>query len=255
MKRLIAMLLLACLAVVSLSAHADAQRRGGGGGRRGGGGGGFRGGGGGGMSRGGARTSVTSRPSRPSGGNYSRPATRPSTPAASRPSLGQGANRPSVSPPANRPNVGGGAAGGGNLANRPGGGANVGNGNRENLGNGNRTNVGNGNRTNISNDRPINVNDNDLNINGGHWDGGYGCCYGWGAAAAGFAAGAITAAAIGSTVYALPPSCPAYYYGGVTYNHCGGVWYEPQFQGTETTYVVVNAPEGAPAETTAPPPP
>ena len=248
MKRLITLLLLVCLAVASLSVHADAQRRGGGGGRRGGGGGGFRGGGGGGMSRGGARTSVTSRPS---GGNYSRPATRPSTPTASRPNLGTGANRPSVSPPANRPNVGGGVAGGGNLANRPGGGANVGSGNRPNVGNG--SNIGSGNRTNISNDRPINVNDNDVNINGGHWDGGYGCCYGWGAAAAGFAAGAITAAAIGSTVYALPPSCPAYYYGGVTYNHCGGVWYQPEFQGTETTYVVVNAPEGAPAESAPPP--
>jgi hypothetical protein len=70
----------------------------------------------------------------------------------------------------------------------------------------------------------------------------------------GFAAGAITAAAIGSTVYALPPSCPAYVYGGATYNHCGGVWYQPEFEGTETTYVVVNAPEGAPAESAPPPP-
>lgn len=150
---------------------------------------------------------------------------------------------------ANRP------GGGANIGNRPAGGAgsNIGGGNRTNIGEGNRTNIGEGNRTNISNDRPINVNDNDVNI-GGDWDGHYGCCYGWGAAAAGFAAGAITAAAIGSTVYALPPSCPAYVYGGVTYNHCGGAWYQPQFEGEETTYVVVNAPAGAPAEgtTTAP---
>ena len=119
---------------------------------------------------------------------------------------------------------------------------------------GDRTNIGSGDRTNINN-RPINVNDNDVNFNGGDWDGNYGCCGGWGAAAAGFTAGAITAAAIGSTMYALPPGCPPYVYGGITYNHCGGVWYQPEFEGTETTYVVVNAPPGAPAESSAPPPP
>jgi aquaporin Z len=30
--------------------------------------------------------------------------------------------------------------------------------------------------------------------------------------------------------------------GGVTYQQCGSVWYQPQFVGTGTTYVVVNAP-------------
>jgi hypothetical protein len=132
----------------------------------------------------------------------------------------------------------------------------VGNGNRTDIGNGNRTNIGNGDRTNISNDRPINIQDNDIVAGGGNWNGGYGCCYGgWGAAAAGFVAGAVTAAAIGSTVYALPPSCPVAVYGGVTYNHCGGVWYQPEFEGTETTYIVVESPEGAPAESAPPPPP
>ncbi|HEV8235680.1 MAG TPA: hypothetical protein VGP84_13820 [Gemmatimonadaceae bacterium] len=285
MKRLNAYILLVCLALATLGTHADAQRRGGGGARggggmrggggggmRGGGGGGFRGGGGG-MSRGGARTSVTSRPSRPSGG-FSRPSapsggfSRPSTPTASRPSVGQPATRPSVG----QPGAGGGAGGGGNrVANRPAGGVgagagggrtnvggdrtNIGNGNRGNIGSGDRGNIGNGDRTNISNDRPININDNDIVAGGGHWDGDYGCCYGWGAAAAGFAAGAITAAALGSTVYALPPSCPVAVYGGVTYNHCGGVWYQPQFEGTETTYVVVESPPGAPAQDSSSPPP
>jgi len=215
-------------------------------------------GGGGGISRGGARTSVTSRPSRPSG-NFSRPSNpvanrpagggnRPTNPVGSRPNAGQPGNRPSVTPPANRPGVG---AGGGNLANRPGAGA----GNRPNVGNGDRTNIGNGDRTNISNDRPININDNDIVAGGGHWDGDYGCCYGWGGAAAGFVAGAVTGAALGSMVYALPPSCPPYVYGGVTYNHCGGVWYQPQFQGTETTYIVVESPPGAPADESAAPAP
>jgi hypothetical protein len=118
------------------------------------------------------------------------------------------------------------------VANRPAGG------DRGNLGSGDRTNVGNG-------DRQININDNDVNI-GGDWDGHYGCCYGWGGVAAGFVAGAVTGAIIGSSVYALPPACPASIYGGVTYNYCGGVWYQPQFQGTETTYIVVEAPPGAP---------
>jgi hypothetical protein len=196
---------------------------------------------------------VTSRPSRPSGG-FSRPSTpsggfsRPSAPVASRPSVGQPATRPSVGQPANRPAIGAGGNGGGRT--------NIGNADRTNIGNGDRTNIGNGDRTNISNDRPININDNDIVAGGGHWDSDYGCCSGWGAAAAGFAAGAITAAAIGSTVYALPPACPISVYGGTTYNHCGGVWYQPQFQGTETTYIVVEQPAGAPPQdSSAPPPP
>ena len=253
MKRLNACIVLVCLALATQVERAEAQRRGGGGSRGGGGmrggGGGYRGGGGG-MSRGGARPSVTSRPSRPSGG-----LSRPSAPTAS---------RPSVSPPASRPSVG---AGGNVGANRPaGGGAGAGAGGRTNIGGdrtnvanrpaGDRTNIGSGDRTNISSDRPINIQDNDIVAGGGHWDNDYGCCSGWGAAAAGFAAGAITAAAIGSSVYALPPACPVAVYGGVTYNHCGGVWYQPQFQGSETTYIVVEAPAGAPAaESTAPSPP
>ena len=231
MKRLSACMLVACLAVAAVAEHTDAQRRGGGGGRGGGGrggGGGFRGGGsrggggfggGGGMSRGGARTSVTFPSSRPSGG-FSRPA------APSAPSFGQ---------PGNRPNVGA----GGSIANRPGAG-----------GVGDRTNLGSGDRTNISN-RPINIRDNDIVAGGGNWDNDYGCCSGRGAA---FAAGALTAAAVGSVLYTLPPSCPMTYVGGVTYNYCGGVWYEPQFSGTDTTYVVVEAPSGAPAQGSTPPP-
>jgi hypothetical protein len=179
------------------------------------------------MSRGGARTSVTSRPSGFSGGasRPAAPAARPSTPVA---------NRPSGNP----------------SRNLGGGGANVGDrtGNRQA---GDRTNIGNGDRTNVSN-RPINIQDNDIVAGGGgRWDYNHGCCYGggWGAAAAGFVAGA----AIGSMLYALPPGCPAQVYGGVTYNHCGGVWYAPQFEGTETTYIVVESPPGAPAETAAPP--
>lgn len=254
MKRLNIVVVAVSLVFGSVLNHADAQRRGGGGMR---GGGGARGGGGmsrggGGMSRGGARSSVT----RPSGG-FSRPsgsAPRPSNPVANRPSGGQAGNRPNLNPsgnlgsrgtdlanrPGNRPagdrgSIGNGNIGDGNIGNRP-----------SNRPAGDRGNIGNGNTSN----RPINIQDNDIVAGGGHWDYGHGCCYGWGAAAAGFVAGA----AIGSMVYALPPSCPAYVYGGVTYNHCGGAWYAPQFQGTETTYIVVEAPPGAPADTATSPP-
>jgi hypothetical protein len=41
---------------------------------------------------------------------------------------------------------------------------------------------------------------------------------------------------------------------GVTYNHCGGAWYQPQFEGSETNYIVVESPEGAPPESTPAPP-
>lgn len=245
MKRLNLSIFVVCLAIATIGEHADAQRRGGGGARGGGGmrggGGGMRGGGGmsrpsGGMSRSSARSSVTSRPSRPSGGSsFSRPSS------------------PSGGGLANRPNAGAGA--GGNRTNISGGEV-VSGGNRSNIGNGNRTNVGRGDRTNISSDRPINIQDNDVIAGGGHWGGDYhgGCCYGWGGVGAGFVAGAVTGAIIGSTVWALPPSCPVTVVGGVPYNHCGGVWYQPQFQGTEANYIVVESPQGAPPESTTAPP-
>ena len=58
--------------------------------------------------------------------------------------------------------------------------------------------------------------------------------------AVGVAAG-VTAAAIGSLAYSLPPSCTPYTYGG-PYYQCGNVWYQPQYQGSSVTYVVVNPP-------------
>jgi hypothetical protein len=64
------------------------------------------------------------------------------------------------------------------------------------------------------------------------------------------AAAAVTAAVIGSTVYALPYGCSTAYYAPYTYNHCGDTWYQPQFEGTETTYIVVEPPSGASSSTT-----
>ncbi len=116
---------------------------------------------------------------------------------------------------------------------------NTGNINRGNVntGNINRGNINTGN-VNIGNDVNINV-DRDYN-NGWHdWDDHYH------PVARGVAVGtaaAVTAAAIGSMIYTLPPSCSPYPYRSYTYYSCGGVWYQPQYQGTTVTYVVVAKP-------------
>ncbi len=87
----------------------------------------------------------------------------------------------------------------------------------------------------------------DVNVVGrNNWDDRYdGCCY-YGpvrrAAAVGYAAGAVTAAAVGTAVYDLPSSCTTTVVNGTTYMQCGDSWYKPQFSGTTTTYVVVNPP-------------
>jgi hypothetical protein len=57
------------------------------------------------------------------------------------------------------------------------------------------------------------------------------------------ATAAVTAAAIGSMYYSLPPSgCSPYPYSSYTYYYCGSVYYKPQYQGDTVVYVVVNKP-------------
>lgn len=95
-------------------------------------------------------------------------------------------------------------------------------------------------------DRDVNI-DRDININDRrHWDPDYGCCYNHyhpvARAAVATAAVAATAAAIGSTVYTLPPSCTVVVVNDIAYEECDGVWYQPQFVGTSTSYVVVSPP-------------
>ena len=53
---------------------------------------------------------------------------------------------------------------------------------------------------------------------------------------------ARTSAAIGSTVYSIPPSCSVVVVDSVTYQQCGSVWYEPRYVDTSIQYVVVDAP-------------
>jgi len=47
---------------------------------------------------------------------------------------------------------------------------------------------------------------------------------------------------MGTVVVVLPPACVAVNYGGVVYQNCGGVYYRPQFYGTQLTYAVVPMP-------------
>jgi hypothetical protein len=72
-----------------------------------------------------------------------------------------------------------------------------------------------------------------------------GCCGGWdndyhpvATAAAVGAAAAVTSAVIGSMVRTVPAGCVPVNYGGIVYQQCGGVWYQPQ----GAQFVVVNAP-------------
>jgi len=183
-------------------ALAEAQR----GGR--GGGGGMRGGGGGGG--GGVRSAGVSSISRGSGG------------------MSGGGGRASSRPA-------GGAAASDRMANRGGDRANTGNinsGNRVNTGDINRGNINTGNTYN----RNVNVDVNDRRYD---YDDHYhpvarGVAVG--------AAAAVTAAAIGSTMYSLPPACSPYAYGGYSYYSCGGTYYETRYEGDTVVYVVVEPP-------------
>jgi hypothetical protein len=184
-----------------------------------------------------ARPSVTSR--------------RPSP--ASRPNIGAGniGQRPGAGNIGQRPGAGniGQRTAAGDIANR---GSNIANRGDVNRGDVRRAvdnrNLSASDIAGIRNNGNINNIGNDINIdNDGHWgwDGHYdGCCYHPIATGVGIAAGAaLTAAAIGSIVYALPPDCVTTVVNYTTYNHCGSVWYEPQFNGTSTTYVVVEPPQ------------
>ena len=66
------------------------------------------------------------------------------------------------------------------------------------------------------------------------------------AAAVGIVAGtaaAVTQAALGSTVYALPTTgCVSTITAGLTYFHCGTIWYQPRYVSSGVSYVVVTGP-------------
>jgi hypothetical protein len=101
--------------------------------------------------------------------------------------------------------------------------------------------------TNVNANRNVNANVNrNVNVNvDNNWN--HGCCgYGGGGiyhpVAAGVAVGMVagaTAAAIGSSYYALPPSCSPY---AGSYYYCGGAYYQPRYEGSTVTYIVVEKP-------------
>lgn len=102
------------------------------------------------------------------------------------------------------------------------------------------------NRTTVNSNRNVNVNSNrDVNINvdnhGGRYDDHY---HPVATAAAVTATVAVTSAVVGSVIRAsqLPPSCVQVMRVNVAYMQCGSVWYQPQYQGSNVTYVVVNQP-------------
>lgn len=64
----------------------------------------------------------------------------------------------------------------------------------------------------------------------------------WGHPVARAAAVTATAIAVGTIVASLPPKCTAVVTPKVTYQQCGGVYYEPVYQGTTVQYIVVNQP-------------
>jgi hypothetical protein len=103
------------------------------------------------------------------------------------------------------------------------------------------TNVNANRNVNVNANRNVNVNVNrEVDVHGGYYGG---CCYHPIATAAAVAATAVvTAAAIGSMVHTIPPSCTVVEVNGLTYQQCGSTWYQPQFVGTATNYVVVAAP-------------
>ena len=92
--------------------------------------------------------------------------------------------------------------------------------------------------TNVNVNRNANVNVN-VNNRGGYY-GGY---YYRGRASAGVVAASVaTAIVVGSIVHSLPPSCTTMVVNGFAYQNCGGIYYQPQYQGSSVTYIVVNHP-------------
>ena len=117
--------------------------------------------------------------------------------------------------------------------------------NRNNNSNRN-TNINSNKNVNVNRNNNVNINrdrDIDIDVDVAHH---HGCCYdnhhhGVGVVGA-VAAVAVTAAVVGSIVNTLPPSCTVVMVNGFAYQQCGSVWYQPQFVGTTTSYVVVTAP-------------
>ncbi|WP_266181071.1 hypothetical protein [Dyella humicola] len=106
-------------------------------------------------------------------------------------------------------------------------------------------NVNRNANVNVNRNANVNVNRNiDVNADN-NWDRGMGgCCYHPVATAAAVTATAVvTAAVVGSIVNSVPSTgCQSVVVNGNGYTQCGSTWYQPQYAGTQVTYVVVNPP-------------
>ena len=107
-----------------------------------------------------------------------------------------------------------------------------------------RRNVNRNANANYNRNRNAHVNvHRDIDVDVDHHYHGYYDNYHPVATAVGVAAAAtITAAVIGSIVYSLPPSCSTVVVNGFAYQQCGSTWYQPQYAGTQVSYVVINPP-------------
>ena len=90
------------------------------------------------------------------------------------------------------------------------------------------------NHTNVNN---VNVNRN-VNVTGGGWGPYYGGGGGWGGVAAGAAAGL----AVGTVIGALSANAQQMVINNQTYYYDGGNYYQPCYQGTDSSYCVVADP-------------
>ena len=115
----------------------------------------------------------------------------------------------------------------------------------------NRPGNDNKNNRNVSNNN-VNVNKNvnvnvDNNNRHGHYDNGrwYDDDDGLGFAgkvAVTTAAVAVTAAVVGSVTNTQPDNCQQVISYGTVYMYCNGTYYQPMYSGSNTSYMVVNAP-------------
>ncbi|WP_297575654.1 hypothetical protein [uncultured Deefgea sp.] len=105
-----------------------------------------------------------------------------------------------------------------------------------------RKNNNNIKNTNISNNNVnVNVDNNGGYRHGDRYDNDY---HPVATAVAVTAAVAVTSAVIGSIVNAkqMPTNCVQVMRGNMAYMQCGSTWYQPQYQGSNVTYIVVNQP-------------
>ena len=112
------------------------------------------------------------------------------------------------------------------------------------------TNVNQNKNVNVNSNKNVNVNSNvnvnrnvdiDVDHRGGYYDND--CCFHpIGTAVAVTTAAVVTAAVVGSVVNTVPAGCTTTIINGMAYQQCGSTWYQPQYQGSNVTYIVVNQP-------------